>query len=127
MSSLKDIISLCENEQGKVFVVDSEGELKLVIMPASHYQKMLGKRLTKVIEDIESVNNEIMSAQLSDIPETPVAPESHISHALKEKMEKYAAGFSTPKVRTDEANGGKEEVIDPTFDFEGPRFSIDDI
>ena len=109
MPNLQDLINLAKADGGKFFVMDEKGEGKLVIMSIEDYQKMLLGKLQKQIVDVEKINKEIIKAQLHE-PETIVP-------------------IVTPEIKR---NGPprvdlREEVIDPSFDFEGPKVEIDDL
>jgi len=115
MPDFKDIIALCSNDNGKVFVIDETGQLKLVIMNAEEYQKLLLGKLKRQIVDIEKINQEITKAQLfgETEPPAPSAP---------------AAG--APTVTSNGAPARvdlRAEVIDPTFDFDAPSVQIEDL
>ena len=70
MASLQDLIKLAEADNGKFFVMDETGEIKLVIMKVEDYEQVLVGRLGKTAVDIEQINKEITKAQLVD----PVVP-----------------------------------------------------
>ena len=63
MSNLKDLINLAKIDGGKFFVVDEEGDAKLVIMGIEEYQKMLLGKLKKQVMDVEKINKEIRSEE----------------------------------------------------------------
>ncbi len=111
MASLQDLINLAKADGGKFFVIDEQGEPKLVIMGIDEYQKMLLGKLQRQILDVEKINKEIMRAQLTE-----------------ELSAKPATGPTVqtvpqPRARVDL----REEVIDPSFDFEGPKVEVDDL
>ena len=111
MTNIQDIINLCKNEQGKVFVVDEEGSIKLVVMGLEQYQKMLGSKPSLVkIPDPETVNRKIIKAQLEEdvSPVTEPAPINSVA----------------PPARAPRVLDMREEVIDPSFDFDAP---VDDL
>lgn len=112
MSNLNDLINLAKADGGKFFVIDEQGEPKLVIMPIEEYQKMLLGKLQKQVQDIEKINQEIIKAQLKDeVMPLPVTLESKpISPKVSHKFEDL-----------------REEVIDLSFDFEGPKIGNDEI
>src|SRR5262245_29712906 len=90
MANLQDIIKLIGDDDGKAFIMDQDGEVKLVIMGVAEYQKMLLGKLHKQHEDVEEINRQITEAQLQD-GQAPAKPE-----------------------RLDL----RSEVIDPNFDFD---------
>lgn len=110
MASLQDIINLSKIDGGKFFVIDEQGEAKLVIMSVEEYQRLLLGKLQRQVEDVEKINREIIKAQ---IMEPDVA--SQISKPRP------------PKPRVIPRVDLREEVIDPSFDFEGPKIEIDDL
>jgi len=113
MSNLQDIINLAEADGGKFFVIDESGEAKLVIMRVEDYEKLLLGKLQRQVTDVEEINKEIIHAQLTE-----------------DKAAALKAPLRGPTV-TQEAeiskNDLRAEVIDPTFDFEGPKVEIDDL
>ena len=68
MTSIQNIIKLCQEEQGKVFILDHQGNLQLVIMGAAQYQALKGGNVTANDDavDVEVVNRQITQAQLGD-------------------------------------------------------------
>ncbi|MBI3232135.1 MAG: hypothetical protein HYZ51_03605 [Candidatus Doudnabacteria bacterium] len=110
MANLQDIINLSKVDGGKFFVIDERGEAKLVIMSVEEYQRLLLGKLQRQVEDVEKINQEIIKAQ---IMEPQVALE-----ILKPKPPRSSA---PPRVDL------REEVIDPSFNFEGPKVEIDDL
>jgi hypothetical protein len=101
MASLKEIIKLCKNESGKVFIMNEEGDLSLVIMAPGQYTQLLGQQRqpTGVTPDPDKVNQAIAEARLS---------------------ERQAPNFSAPIVRPQAGHDLREEVIDPSFNFDAP-------
>ena len=114
MATLKDIITLCSGDSGKVFVIDEAGDVKLVIMDVAEYQKLLLGKLQRQIVDIEKINQEITKAQLLD-DSTPPAVEPTLSGPT------YQSNGAPARVDL------RAEVIDPTFDFDAPSVRIDDL
>ncbi len=105
MASLQDLIKLAEADNGKFFVMDETGEIKLVIMKVEDYEQVLVGRLGKTAVDIEQINKEITKAQLVD----PVVPAPEVI-------------LQTRAPRVDM----RAEVIDPSFNFDGPQ-AVDDL
>ena len=121
MANLQDIINLAEADGGKFFVIDESGEAKLVIMPVEDYQRLLLGKLQKQVEDVEEVNQEIIKAQLSE-DEPPAG--------IKTLTPTGASGLRGPTVIQEpeiSKTDLRAEVIDPSFDFEGPKVEIDDL
>lgn len=96
MANLQDIIKLIEHDNGKVFVVDESGEVKLVLLKVEDYQHLLLGKLKRGIKDIEEINREIARAQLSDEVGVADLPQNG------------------PTARTDL----RSEVVDPNFNFD---------
>lgn len=116
MANLQDIINLAKADGGKFFVMDETGEAKLVIMPVEDYEKLLlgklQKQVKQQIEDVEKINREIIKAQLHEVPSVPepaVKPPTFMSMPIPARQDLRA------------------EVIDPSFDFEGPKAEVDDL
>ncbi len=112
MANLQDIINLAKADGGKVFVIDEKGDLKLVILPVAEYQHMLLGKEKKPTDEVEEINNKILKAQLE---EPAVLPS--LSHGPKN------LSYKPEPVKKDL----REEVIDLSFDFEGPRMDFDDL
>ncbi len=112
MSTLNDLIKLAKADGGKFFVLDEAGEVKLVIMPLEEYKSLTVGKAVKSALDPETVNKQIIKAQLEDVSElTPAsAPKSPQVQSLD--LEKRDL---------------REEVIDLSFDFDGPKTDFDDL
>ena len=116
MKTLEDIIKLCKDEAGKIFVMDEKGDLQLVIMGAGEYQRAKSHQAESrksEIPDPEMVNREILKAQLSE-------------DALIEKLPTANPYRSSPppEIRSNglpKQRDMREEVIDPSFDFDAPE------
>ena len=120
MTSLQDLINLAKADGGKFVVLDSNGDPKLVIMPIEEYQRLLLGKLQQQVLDIEKINQEIIKAQLQEEPIAPaksITPNLEPSHPVAPHGN--GNGRSIPDLR--------EEVIDPSFDFEGPRINLEDL
>ncbi len=115
MSNLQDLINLAKIDGGKFFVIDEQGEPKLVIMPVEEYQRLLLGKLQRQVADVEKINKEILRAQLED--PTPVAEAPKLPFKGP-SVDSYPAISKTDL---------RAEVIDPSFDFEGPKVEIDDL
>ncbi len=120
MTSLQDLINLAKADGGKFVVLDSNGDPKLVIMPIEEYQRLLLGKLQQQVLDIEKINQEIIKAQLQEEAVTPAAPSmsnpepTYPANSLHNGNGRFAADL-------------REEVIDPSFDFEGPRINLEDL
>lgn len=132
MATLQDIINLAKADGGKFFVMDETGEAKLVILSIEDYQKLLLGKLQRQIKqqavDIEKINREILKAQLQegvtakklddDPPTEFTLPVTPVTRGPK-VTENYHHDMPRQDLRA--------EVIDPSFDFEGPKVEIDDL
>ena len=107
MTTLQDLIKLCGSDSGKVFVVDANGDVQLVIMGAGEYQKMLVNKVAEQLADIEQINQEIVQAQLSD-----PGQKKELFKAIPFQEEVRPNGIERQDLRS--------EVIDPTFNFDAP-------
>lgn len=128
MTTLQDLINLAKADGGKFFVIDETGDPKLVIMPVEEYQRLLLGKLQKQVMDVEKINREILKAQLQDEIKTNTAQPAP---ARTDFSPVYG-----PTVITDPLDQARQhhrsvdlrsEVIDPSFDFEGPKIDIDDL
>ena len=90
--------------------MDEEGEVQLVIMNVESYQNLLIGKLQRQVKDVEDINQEIVKAQLFEETE---------DFKVAKKTAQPVVGQRQPDLR--------EEVIDPSFDFEGPKTEIDDL
>lgn len=115
MANLQDIINLAKADGGKFFVIDESGEPRLVIMSIEDYQRLLLGKLQRQIKDVENINREITKAQLEETAAAPVVPRPEV----KGPTVVQKPGIPRMDLRA--------EVIDPSFDFEGPKIEIDDL
>ncbi len=111
MANIQDLINLAKTDGGKFFVIDETGEAKLVIMPVEEYQRLLLNKLKKQVEDVEKINRQILEAQLKDDVRAVEQPKA--VQKPKHEVLKRLADL-------------REEVIDPSFDFELPKNNTDD-
>jgi hypothetical protein len=116
MPNLQDLINLAKADGGKFFVIDESGEIKLVILPFEDYQRLHGRKSENEEADPETINRAITQAQLSEASEIiePVSPKP----ALKGPTVVQRQEIVRPDLR--------EEVIDPSFDFEAPKPEFED-
>jgi hypothetical protein len=119
MANLQDIINLAKADGGKFFVIDESGEARLVIMNIEDYQELLLGKLKRQVQDVENVNKMITQAQLQEDFSPSVAA------GIAAKGPKVS---SRPRVHEQRLGVDlRAEVIDPSFDFEGPKVEIDDL
>ena len=100
-------------------MIGEDGEAKLVIMSIEEYQKLLLGKLQRQVEDVEKINKQIIEAQLKDVERSPSMPAPKPSRPRAAGPEHHRG--AVPRVDL------REEVIDPSFDFEGPKVEIDDL
>ena len=118
MANLQDIIKLVKHDNGKIFVVDEQGEVKLVMLTVEDYQRLLLGKLKQGIKDIEAINREITKAQLTDqvavaeLPENASAPQA--SNALNRVD--LRSEVIDPRFNFDAAPGEEYESIKPEFE-----------
>ena len=121
--TLQDLINLTKDDNGKVFVVDLEGNVKLVMLNVEEYQRLLLGKLKQQVRDIEAVNEEIIKAQLQEEPTMPEVP-TPLSQTLNKRAQEL---FKSRKGPASFQQDLRSEVIDPSFDFEAPRLELEDI
>ncbi len=125
MQSLQDILKLCQDEDGKVFILDHKGDLQLVILGAKHYQKLKGGVVTIAEDDTvdaEVINKQITQVQLNDEVEgasprrlaQPTAMTAGGPVSVKSVLQNW---HKVPKAEF-------QEVIDPSWDEDGLGFSV---
>lgn len=126
MKTVKDIMELLGREQGKVFIMDAEGEIRLVLMGMQEYQSVKGQVLLKSPEssqhiDPEAVNRRILEAQLAEQTkgsDPAVWAEEAVRRAqFSPRQNPYPAG-PAPTVQATPKHDLREEVIDPSFNFD---------
>lgn len=143
MKTVKEIMQLLEGEAAKAFIMDADGEVRLVLMPVGEYQKIKGVVPQKAavvsadpIVDPEAVNQKILEARVTEqaqmgavvewSEEQQVAkglPFATKGNPFEGAGHPYAAG-QPPRVHAPTTRTGKdlrEEVIDPSFNFDGPE------
>lgn len=104
-------------------MIDEKGDAKLVIMSVEDYQKLLVGKLQKQVEDVDRINQEIIRAQLKEGDELSGKPKPFPSESRRNIPPYKSASERRMIPRTDL----REEVIDPSFDFEGPKVEEDDL
>ncbi len=143
MATLNDLINLAKVDGGKFFVMDENGEPKLVIMSLEDYQKLLLGKLKRQVEDVENINREILQAQMTE-EEIGSLEKLNQAEPLKEqavqkgwanigavmtKSEKQPFQVMVPEPQKRQPSPSidlRSEVIDPSFDFEGPKMEFND-
>jgi hypothetical protein len=105
MKTFADIVKLCKGEQGKVFIMDEAGELQLVVLSAGEYEKL------KFSAPPVEVDPEVVNAKIA---------EAKLLGAASQGTNPYPAA-KPPRVATHPLPDLREEVIDPSFDFDTPE------
>ncbi len=105
-------------------MIDESGDAKLVIMSVEDYQRLLLGKLQRQVLDVESINKEILRAQLEEQPISPEVPRPPAKSPSVKNESFSSNGSSTEHHQPVDL---RAEVIDPSFDFEGPRVEIDDL
>lgn len=137
MSNFKNIQDLCRTEGGSLVIISELGEPQFVLLTFENYLKLKKTTVGLIVEneekkvDPEIVNREIVHAQLTDTVDTPVNKKKHlvtdslhIGNVLQEKIKNWPGKYAGPKINN---SPDTDETIDPKFDFEGPKLSIEDI
>lgn len=112
MANLQDIIKLVENDNGKVFVVGEDGEVKLVMLKPEEYQQLLLGKLQQGIKDIEEINKEITQAQLNE----NIGVELADLPPTKPERVDLRSEVIDPNFNFDAAPGEEYESIKPEFE-----------
>lgn len=127
--TIQELLKLA-GEQGKVVVVDEQGELKAVLLTGSEYQRLAGAASTDTAEsEAERINREILLAQLEEVMGLPATmpsiaePPERIDSVLSRRAEDLFRSlpidkppihpyqnFTTPEVTS------TDEEIKPNFD-----------
>jgi hypothetical protein len=130
MTNLQDLINLAKADGGKFFVIDEKGDAKLVIMNVEDYQRLLLGKLQKQVqqqaEDIEKINREILKAQLQEPVATAAESEPPKPKVVIPKITYSQTAQPAPMHERVGRADLREEVIDPSFDFEGPKMDLED-
>lgn len=100
--NFKDLINLTNSDNSKIFVVDEAGDVKLVVMNAGEFENLLVGKLQEQVQDVETINKEILKAQLHEVETATFTPIQN-GKAIVKGVDMRA------------------EVIDPSFDFDAPE------
>lgn len=127
MKTLEDIIKLCKDEAGKVFIMDEKGDLQLVIMGAAEYGRIKNQESRTKNEEMhlpepEVVNREILKAQLANEGAAQGLPLGAKGSPWARSANSYQS--APPEMRSNglpKQRDMREEVIDPSFDFDAPE------
>lgn len=128
---MKELLQLAGRE-GKVIVVDEQGDVQGVLLTTEYYQKLVGARqeMKRVVEDFaEKVNREILQAQLSEDSEPAVSAPERIDSILSERAQDLFKSMPYGRNGIKPTVDLRSEVIDPNFDFNAEEIkpSFDDI
>lgn len=143
MANLNDIINLAKADGGKFFVMDEQGEAKLVIMSLEDYQKLLLGKLKRQVEDVEKINQMILRAQITEeeigslekLNQAEILEQKsgqndgtnfEVAMTKSEKQLFQVMAPEPPKRQPAPSIDLRAEVIDPSFDFEGPKMEFND-
>ena len=124
MTNLQDLINLAKVDGGKFFVIDESGDAKLVIMSVEDYQRLLLGKLQRQVMDVETINKEILKAQLEEQPISSVVTKTE-TKGPSVRNESFSPFSSSTEHH--QPVDLRAEVIDPSFDFEGPKVEVDDL
>ncbi len=124
--NIPDLLKLA-GEQGKVVILDEQGNLKAVLLSGDDYQTLTGGQTAQQTAetDAERVNREILQAQLEEVMALPgiaqpdMDPPESIGSVLSRRAEDLFrslpinphTNFSAPEVTTE-----ADEEIKPNFD-----------
>ncbi len=123
MKTVEDIVKLCEDEQGKVFIMDATGDVKLVLMGVGEYEKLKN-------HESRIMNQEVKSPMQMSQPTQSLDAEAANREILIAQLREQAANFvpaqTPPRVQVNPLarQDLREEVIDPSFNFDGPDNSF---
>lgn len=117
MKTLQEIIELCKDEAGKVFIMDAVGDIKLVLMGVGEYEKLKNQ------ESKPSAGHESDHSQPLD---TEAANREILIAQLREQAANFVPAQTPPRVQVNPLarQDLREEVIDPSFNFDGPDNSF---
>lgn len=117
MKTLFEIIELLKREQGKGFIMDETGEISYAIVPMRDFERMVRASDDEKL-DAELINHAIVEAQLSDHHEG-VHSGGPTLHSQPAPMQSLSQPTAIPRVDL------REEVIDPSFNFDAPQTDED--
>lgn len=123
MKTVEDIVKLCEDEQGKVFIMDATGDVKLVLMGVGEYEKLKNHESRIMNQEAKSPMQVNQPAQLLD---AEAANREILIAQLREQAANFVPAQTPPRVQVNPLarQDLREEVIDPSFNFDGPDNSF---
>ena len=111
------LLKLTSEGKDRVVVVDSLGQAIFVVYPADHNQPNRQEKLRQLQLDVEAINKKILQAQLEESEDS--SGRSIIKTGIVNPPK--SVNFGSSVVRSGQALPDlREEVIDPTFDFDPP-------
>lgn len=123
MKTLQEIVALCEGEAGKVFIMDGTGDVKLVLMGVGEYERLKQPEARNTKHETRSESHFVAPMQSLD----PEAVNKEILIAqLREQAANFAPNQSPPRVQVNPLarQDLREEVIDPSFNFDSSEEDI---
>jgi hypothetical protein len=111
---MRGLFELLQHEQGKVFVVNQQGQVQCVILGPAEYERLRTGQKPRAAQgsvDTEKINQQILKAQLADDFSWPAKPEAAAPHGPR-VSQVIPTGVPSQK--------DNDEVIDTTFDFDPP-------
>ncbi|MBL8031304.1 MAG: hypothetical protein JNK33_03210 [Candidatus Doudnabacteria bacterium] len=136
MKTVEDIVKLCQDEQGKVFIMDATGDVKLVLMGVGEYERLksTGTRDTRLDSGVDprrkGQETSFEAKPGVDAPMSGLDAEAANREILIAQLREQAANFvpaqTVPRVEVNPLarQDLREEVIDPSFNFDGPDNSF---
>ena len=123
MKTVEDIIKLCEDEQGKVFIMDATGDVKLVLMGVGEYERIKKHESRSMNQEQKTSNSHKQSLPLLD---AEAANREILIAQLREQAANFVPAQTPPRVQVNPLarQDLREEVIDPSFNFDGPDNSF---
>ncbi len=119
MKTVEDIVKLCEDEQGKVFIMNAVGDIKLVLMGVGEYEKLKNHESGIMNQEVKSPMQ--MSQPIQSLDAEAANREILIAQ-LREQAANFVPAQTPPRVQVNPLarQDLREEVIDPSFNFDGP-------
>lgn len=122
--TVQELLKLC-NEDGKVFILGEDGQVKFVILGAGDYASLKnGGSGTKSTEpSTEDINRAITRAQMEAEKEYADSQKQN-SFSQPVPIQSVLKNWHAPKVKQQVDAKDLAEVIDPSWDDEGLGFSV---
>lgn len=125
MKTVEDIVKLCADEQGKVFIMDATGDVKLVLMGVGEYERLKSPETRDKRQETGFEINPGVKAPMSGLDAEAANREILIAQ-LREQAANFVPAQTPPRVQVNPLarQDLREEVIDPSFNFDGPDNSF---